>query len=46
MSGFQQAGDRDTGLLKSAHAYPGRKVAAILCGRNIALDKFLHAVGE
>ena len=32
------------GLIKSAAAYQGRKVAAILCGRNIALDKFLHAV--
>jgi threonine dehydratase len=38
------AGVAVAGLLKSAHAYPGRKVAAILCGRNIALDKFLHAV--
>lgn len=38
------AGVAVAGLLKSAHAYPGRKVAAIVCGRNIALDKFLHAV--
>jgi hypothetical protein len=30
--------------MKSAAAYKGRKVAAIVCGRNIALDKFLHAV--
>ena len=38
------AGVAVAGLLKSAHAYPGRKVAAIVCGRNIALDKFLQAV--
>ena len=40
------AGVAVAGLLKSANAYPRRKIAAILCGRNIALDKFLHAVGE
>jgi threonine dehydratase len=40
------AGVAVAGLLKSAHAWPGRKVAAIVCGRNIALDKFLHAVGS
>ena len=40
------AGVAVAGLLKAAHAYPGRKVAAIVCGRNIALDKFLHAVGD
>jgi threonine dehydratase len=39
------AGVAVAGLLKSAHAWPGRKVAAIVCGRNIALEKFLHAVG-
>jgi threonine dehydratase len=39
------AGVAVAGLIKSAAAYRGRKVAAILCGRNIALDKFLRAVG-
>jgi threonine dehydratase len=39
------AGVAVAGLIKSATAYQGRKVAAIVCGRNIALDKFLHAVG-
>jgi threonine dehydratase len=38
------AGVAVAGLLKSAAAYPGRKIAAIVCGRNIALDKFLRAV--
>ena len=38
------AGVAVAGLMKSAADYPGRKVAAIVCGRNIALDKFLHAV--
>jgi threonine dehydratase len=38
------AGVAVAGLVKSAAAYPGRKVAAIVCGRNIALDKFLRAV--
>jgi threonine dehydratase len=38
------AGVAVAGLLKSAAAYRGRKVAAIVCGRNIALDKFLHAI--
>ena len=40
------AGVAVAGLVKSAAAYQGRKVAAIVCGRNIALDKFLHAVGS
>jgi threonine dehydratase len=40
------AGVAVAGLLKCAHAYPGRKLAAIVCGRNIALDKFLHAVND
>ena len=39
------AGVAVAGLLKSAAAYRGRKVAAIVCGRNIALEKFLHAIG-
>ena len=38
------AGVAVAGLMKSATDYPGRRVAAIVCGRNIALDKFLHAV--
>jgi threonine dehydratase len=38
------AGVAVAGLLKSAAAYPGRQVAAVVCGRNIALDKFLHAI--
>jgi threonine dehydratase len=39
------AGVAVAGLLKSAPAaYPGRQVAAVICGRNIALDKFLHAI--
>ncbi len=38
------AGVAVAGLVKSAGAYKGRKIAAVLCGRNIALDKFLHAV--
>ena len=41
------AGVAVAGLLKSSpQAYPGRQVAAVLCGRNIALDKFLHAIEE
>jgi threonine dehydratase len=38
------AGVAVAGLLKSAPTYPNRKIAAIVCGRNISLDKFLHAV--
>ena len=40
------AGVAVAGLVKSAAAYRGRKVAAILCGRNIALETFLDAVGR
>jgi threonine dehydratase len=40
------AGVAVAGLLKAAPAYPGRKLAAILCGRNISFDKFLHAVAN
>jgi threonine dehydratase len=36
------AGVAVAGLLKCAAAYQGGKVAAVLCGRNIALDKFMH----
>ena len=38
------AGVAVAGLLKSAPAYRGRQVAAVICGRNIALSKFLHAI--
>ena len=33
------------GLIKTAEAWKGRKVAVVLCGRNIALETFLKAVG-
>ena len=40
------AGVAVAGLLKAASgAYRGRQLAAVLCGRNIGLDKFLHAIG-
>lgn len=32
-------------LIRQADRYRGRKVAVVLCGRNIALDLFLRAVG-
>ena len=39
------AGVAVAGLLKSApDSYRGRQVAAVVCGRNIALDKFLQAI--
>lgn len=38
------AGVAVAGLLKAAAAYQGRQVAAVVCGRNIGLDKFLHAI--
>jgi threonine dehydratase len=38
------AGVAVAGLIKAAPAYRGRQVAAVICGRNIALDKFLHAL--
>ena len=38
------AGVAVAGLLKSAPAYRGRQVAAVICGRNIALSKFLRAI--
>ncbi|MDB6045429.1 MAG: Pyridoxal-5-phosphate-dependent protein beta subunit, partial [Gammaproteobacteria bacterium] len=40
------AGVAVAGLIKAAAAWKGRQVAAVLCGRNIALDKFLKAVGS
>ncbi|HUI58838.1 MAG TPA: threonine/serine dehydratase [Steroidobacteraceae bacterium] len=39
------AGVALAGLAKRADAYAGRKVAVVLCGRNIALEKFLGAIG-
>jgi threonine dehydratase len=33
------------GLVQQAGAYRGRKVAVVLCGRNVALPTFLAAVG-
>jgi len=38
------AGVALAGLAKSAQRFPGRQLAAVLCGRNIALDKFLRAI--
>ncbi len=39
------AGVAMAGLVKQAQAYRGRKVAVVLCGRNIALETFREAVG-
>jgi threonine dehydratase len=39
------AGVAMAGLIKTAAAYRGRKVAVVLCGRNIAFETFLAAVG-
>ncbi|GIL41555.1 threonine/serine dehydratase [Roseiterribacter gracilis] len=38
------AGVALAGLIERADAYRGKKVAVVLCGRNIALDRFLQAV--
>jgi threonine dehydratase len=38
------AGVAVAGLIKRAAEYRGRKVGAVVCGRNITLDKFLHAI--
>jgi threonine dehydratase len=38
------AGVALAGLVKRVEAFRGQKVAVVLCGRNIALDKFLHAI--
>ncbi len=38
------AGVAVAGLLNSAAEFAGKKVAAVICGRNISLDKFLLAV--
>jgi threonine dehydratase len=39
------AGVALAGLIARAEAYRGRKVAVVLCGRNIAFDTFLCAIG-
>jgi threonine dehydratase len=38
------AGVALAGLAKRIDAFKGRKVAVVLCGRNIALERFLHAI--
>jgi threonine dehydratase len=38
------AGVALAGVVKCARSYRGRNVAAILCGRNIALNTFLRAI--
>ena len=40
------AGAAMAGLIKQAKTYKGKKVAVVLCGRNIALDTFMSAVGS
>jgi threonine dehydratase len=39
------AGVALAGLMKLADAFKGRKVAVVLCGRNVALETFLQAIG-
>jgi threonine dehydratase len=39
------AGVALAGLVKRAEAYRDKTVAVVLCGRNIALDRYLEAVG-
>ena len=38
------AGVALAGLVKLAETFRGKKVAVVLCGRNIALEKFLYAI--
>jgi threonine dehydratase len=40
------AGVAMAGLIKTAAAYKGARVAVVLCGRNIAFETFLAAVGR
>ncbi|MCP3729945.1 threonine/serine dehydratase [Sphingomonas sp. MG17] len=40
------AGVAVAGLIQTAERYRGRKVAVILCGRNIALDTFMGAMAR
>jgi threonine dehydratase len=34
------------GLIRCAHAYRGRKVSVVLCGRNIGPQRFMAAIGR
>jgi threonine dehydratase len=38
------AGVALAGLAKRADAFQGQKVAVVLCGRNIGLERFLYAI--
>jgi threonine dehydratase len=38
------AGVALAGLVKRAESFRGQKVAVVLCGRNIASEKFLYAI--
>jgi threonine dehydratase len=38
------AGVAVAGMLDKSHAYRGQPVAIVVCGRNIALEKFVSAV--
>jgi threonine dehydratase len=40
------AGVALAGLMKLAAAFKGQKVAVVLCGRNVALETFLQAIGQ
>lgn len=40
------AGVAVAGMQQLTEHYRGKKVAVVICGRNIMLDKFLEAVGE
>jgi threonine dehydratase len=40
------AGVALAGLVKVADAFKGRKVAVVLCGRNVAFETFLQAIGR
>lgn len=40
------AGVAVAGLLRTAAKYRGKKVAVVLCGRNIALEIFLSAIAR
>ena len=40
------AGVALAGLLKMKDQYQNKKVAIVLCGRNIMLDKYLNALNE
>jgi threonine dehydratase len=40
------AGVALAGLAQRADAYRGKKVAVVLCGRNVSLETFLGAIGS